>query len=59
MQYYTPETSPFGLSWGKKEQTVSVDTLLVLETVVSHNSGIPASEGNPFSHVQAAENGSI
>ena len=38
---------------------MSVDAPLVPETVVSHNSGIPASRGNPFSHVQAADNGSI
>ena len=38
---------------------MSVDTPLVPETVVSHNSGIPAFGGNLVSHVQAANNGSI
>ena len=58
-QYHAPETGPSGPSWGKKEQTVSVDAPLVLKTVVSHNSGIPASRGNPVSHVQAIDNGSV
>ena len=58
-QYPAPETGPFGPSWGKKEQTVSVDAPLVPETVVSHNFGIPAFRGNPISHVQHADNGSI
>ena len=59
VQYPALETSPFGPSWGKKEQTVFVDTPLVPETMVSHNFGIPASGGNPVSHVQAVDNGSI
>ena len=54
-----PEIDPSGPSWGKKEQTVSMDGPLVPETVVSHNSGIPASRGNPVSYVQAVDNGSI
>ena len=58
-QYPVLKTGPFGPSWGKKEQTVSVDAPLVLETVVSQNSGIVSSRGNPFSHVQAFDNGSI
>ena len=59
VQYPMPETGPSGPSWGKKEQTVSVDAQLVLETVVSQNSRIPTSKGNLVSHVQAADNGSI
>ena len=58
-QYPVPETGPSGPSWGKKEQTMVVDAPLVPEIVVSHNSRIPDSRGNPFSHVQAADNGSI
>ena len=34
-QYPTPETSSSGPSWGKKEQTMSMDTPLVPEIVVS------------------------
>ena len=59
MQYLATETGPSGPSWGKKEQTVSVDAPLMLEIMVFHNSRIPASRGNPVSHVQAADNGSI
>ena len=59
VQYPVPETGPSSPLWGKKEQTVSVNAPLVPETVVSHNSWIPASRGNPVSHVQAADNGSI
>ena len=50
-QYPTPETGPYGPSLGKKGQTVSVNAPLVPKTVVSHKSKIPASWGNPFSHV--------
>ena len=58
-QYHVPKTGPSSPFWGKKEQTVSVDAPLVPKTVVSHNSWIPVSRGNPVSHVQAADNGSI
>ena len=58
-QYLTPKTGPSGPFWGKKEQTVFVGAPLVPEIVVSHNSRIPASGGNPFSHVQADDNGNI
>ena len=59
VQHPALEIGPSSPSWGKKEQTVFVDAPLVPETVVSHNSGIPAYGSNPFSHVQAVDNGSI
>ena len=58
-QYPAPKIGPSGPSYGKKEQMVFVDAPLVPKIVMSHNSRIPASRGNPFSHVQAADNGSI
>ena len=58
-QYPAPETGPSGPSWGKKEQTMSVDAPLVPKTIMSHNSGILASRGNLVSHVQAVNNGRI
>ena len=39
------------------EQTASLHVPLMTETVVSRNSGSPASEGNPVSCVQAGDNG--
>ena len=45
--------------WGKGEQTVSVDVPLMTGTEVSHNSGIPTSEDNPASGVQADGNGNM
>ena len=50
-----PEThvcSP-GLYSSKEKHTVSVHVPLMTGTAVSHNFGIPASEGNPTSCVQA------
>ena len=39
--------------WGKEEQTASTQVPLTTGAVVSHNFGIPTSEGNPTSYVQA------
>ena len=50
-QYPELQTGPSSPSWGKKEQMVFVDAPLVPITMVSHNFGILASVGNPFSHV--------
>ena len=38
--------------WGKEEQTASAYVPLMIGAVVSHNSGIPASENNTASYVQ-------
>ena len=53
MQHPRTDTGFSGPHWGKKEQIVSVHVPLMIETVLSHNSRIPASEGNPTSYVQA------
>ena len=42
-----------------EERTVSSLVLLLTETVLSQNPGIPVSGGNPSSCVQAADNGNI
>ena len=47
MQHLGTDIGSFGPYWGKKEQTVSVHVPLMTETVVSHNFGVPTSEGNP------------
>ena len=53
MQHLRTDTGSSGPHWGKKEQTVSMHVPLMTETVLSHNLGIPAFEGNPASYVQA------
>ena len=57
VQHTETDTGSPGTCWGKEEQTASVNVPLMTETVVSRNSGIPASEGNPVSCVQASDNG--
>ena len=59
MQRLGTYTSSPGPWWGKEEHTESVNVPLMTETGVSHNSGIPASEGNPVSCVQASGNGNM
>ena len=56
MQYPTTSTGSPGPWWGREEQTKSVNIPLMTGTEVSHNSGIPASEGNLVSCVQASGN---
>ena len=53
MQHPWTDVDSFGPCWGNEEQTASVHASLMNGTVVSHNSGIPTSEGNPVSSVQA------
>ena len=53
MQHPGNDTGSPGPCWGKEEQTESVQVPLTTGVVVSHNSGIPASKGNPTSSVQA------
>ena len=45
--------------WGKEEQTASMYIPLITGIEVSHNFGIPASEDNPASSVQAYGNGNM
>ena len=59
MQLPETDTGPSGPHLGEKEQTVSMLVPLMTRTSLSHNSGIPASEGNPSSYVQAASNNNI
>ena len=47
MQHLGINTAFPGPWWGREEQTTSVHVPLMTGTVVSHNSGIPASEGIP------------
>ena len=49
-------TCSLGPWWGREEQIESVKVPLMIGTGVSHNSGIPASEGNLVSSVQAGGN---
>ena len=44
---------------GKEEQTAFVHAPLMTGTMVSYNSGIPASKGNPFSSDQVGGTGNI
>ena len=57
MQHPGTDPGSFGPCWGNKEQTASVHALLMTGTVVSHNSWIPAFEGNPVLSVQAGGTG--
>ena len=59
MQLPRTDTGSLGPWWGKEEQTKSVNILLMTGTGVSHNFGIPASEGNPISCVQTSGNGNM
>ena len=56
MQHPKTGTGSLGPWWGREEQTKSVSVPLMTGTGVSHNSRIPASEGNPVSCVQAGGN---
>ena len=59
MQHSVTNTGSLGPWWGKEEQNESMHVPLMTETVVSHNFGIPASENNPVSCVQAGGNGNM
>ena len=56
MQRLGTDTGSLGPWWGREEQSESVNISLMTGIVVSHNSGIPASDGNPVSCVQAGGN---
>ena len=53
MQHPGTDTISPGPCWGKEEQTTSAHVPLTTGVLVSHNSNIPTSEGNPASYVQA------
>ena len=53
MQHLETGTCSLSPYWGKEEHTMSVHVPLMTGTEVSHNSGIPAFEGDPASCVQA------
>ena len=57
MQHPGTDTGSPGPCWGKEEQTASVHAPLMIGIVVSHNSRIPTSKGNPVSSVQAGGTG--
>ena len=56
-----PETDTIspGLYWGKEDQTASAHVLLMIGTVMSHNSVIPSFVDNPVSCAKADGNGSM
>ena len=59
MQHPETDTGIFGPHWGEKEQTMSAHVPLMIGTVMSHNSGIPARVDNPISCAQVDGNGSM
>ena len=59
MQCPGTDTVFLGPWLGREEQIASVHVPLMTGTVVSHNSGILASKGNPFSSVQVGGTGNI
>ena len=59
MQHPKTDTVFLGPLRGREEQTASVHVPLMILTMVSHNSGIPASEGNLVSSVQAGGTGNM
>ena len=46
MPHLEADTGSSDPCWGKKEQTMSKCASLTIETVASHDSGIPTSVGN-------------
>ena len=58
MQLSETGTGSFGLYWAVEEYIVSSLVLPLTRTALSRNPRIPISEGNPFSYVRAAGNGS-
>ena len=56
MHHLGTDIGSLGPCQHEEEQIVSVHVLLMTRTVMSHNSGILASEGNSVSFVQADDN---
>ena len=59
MQHPGTDIGSFGPYRGEKEHTTSLHIPLMTGTEVSHCPEIPASEGNPASHVKADGNGNM
>ena len=59
MQHLETDTGHFVPHWGEKEQTVSTPVPLMTGSEVSRIPRIPASAGNPTSHVQADGTGNM
>ena len=53
MRHFGTDNVFLGPWHGREEQIASMHTPLMTRTMVSHNSRIPASKGNPVSSVQA------
>ena len=59
MQHPRTDIGSPGPCYGKEEQTTSAHIPLTTGAVVSHNSRILASTGNPTSYVQTDGNGNM
>ena len=59
MQHLETDTVSLSPCWGKEEQIVFVHVPLTIGTMVSHNSRVPAFEGNLISCAQDDGNGSM
>ena len=57
MQHLRTDTGSSSPCLGKEDQTTYVHALLMTRTMMSHNSRIPASKGNPVSSVKAGGTG--
>ena len=59
MQHPVDDISSPSPCWGKEEQIAFAHVPLMIRTMMSHNSEIPASVENPVSYAQADDNGSM
>ena len=59
MQHPGTDTGSSGPHRGEKEYTMSMHVPLMIGTEASHGLEIPASKGNPTSHVQDDGNGNM
>ena len=59
MQHPGADIGSLGPCWGKEEQTAFAHVPLMIGTVMSHNSKVPASMDNPVSYSQADDNGNM
>ena len=59
MQHHKTDTGSLIPWWGKEKQSEFVHVPLMIGTGVPHNSGIPTSEDNPVSCVQAGGKGNM
>ena len=59
MQCLGTDTGFPGPCWGREEQTESMNVPQMTGIEVSHNFGIPVSEGNPILCVQASDHSNM